>query len=356
MASESWSSSTTAWIVLRLGIAEHARHLAGASASLREALRIGRPRHDVDALAAQLVHDGLHARALEPTHAPTGSIESSRENTAILVRLPTSRAAARISTMLLLDLRHLELEQRLHEQRIGAAQDEARALGRLLDALEHGADRLALVEVLAMVLLAIRNDRFRLAELVEHDDELAALDLLDFAREQVADAAANSSRICVRSPSRTRWMMRCLAACTAARPNSAKSTGSSITSPSWKSGSSKRASSSGDLRAGIRDRPRRPVLSTDDLDGALQLVDSTSACTFGPCFFASAAWMPSCSSPCSSERSSCFEFVSSRNAASISAELTSVDSLLTATRAAGKAAVPGRHCGPECCLDDRSAP
>jgi hypothetical protein len=34
-----------------------------------------------------------------PTHAPTGSIESSREKTAIFVRLPTSRALARMSTI-----------------------------------------------------------------------------------------------------------------------------------------------------------------------------------------------------------------------------------------------------------------
>ena len=40
-----------------------------------------------------------------------------------------------------------------------------------------------------MVLLAIRNDRFGLAELVQHDDELAALDLLDLAAQQIADAA-----------------------------------------------------------------------------------------------------------------------------------------------------------------------
>ena len=80
------------------------------------------------------------------------------------------------------------LNSALHEQRVATAQDEARTLGRFLDALEHRANRLALMEVLAMILLAIRNDRFRLAELVEHDDELAALDLLDFAGEQVADA------------------------------------------------------------------------------------------------------------------------------------------------------------------------
>src|SRR5690606_7190899 len=42
---------------------------------------------------------------------------------------------------------------------------------------------------LAVVLLAVRDDRFRFAELVEHHDDLAALDLLDLAREEVADAA-----------------------------------------------------------------------------------------------------------------------------------------------------------------------
>jgi hypothetical protein len=39
------------------------------------------------------------------------------------------------------------------------------------------------MEVLAMILLAVGDDRLRLAELVEHDDELTALDLLDFAGE-----------------------------------------------------------------------------------------------------------------------------------------------------------------------------
>ena len=43
--------------------------------------------------------------------------------------------------------------------------------------------------MLAVVLLAVRNDRFRLAELVQHDDELAALDLLDFSREEISDSA-----------------------------------------------------------------------------------------------------------------------------------------------------------------------
>ncbi len=43
------------------------------------------------------------------------------------------------------------------------------------------------MEVLAVVLLAVGDDRLRLAELVEHDDQLAALDLLDLAGEQLAD-------------------------------------------------------------------------------------------------------------------------------------------------------------------------
>src|SRR5262249_22968871 len=88
----------------------------------------------------------------------------------------------------LLNLRDLELEKRLHEQRIATAQDEAWSLGSLLDALQDRANRFALVEMLAVVLLAIRNDRFRFAELVEHHDELATLDLLHFTAEQIADA------------------------------------------------------------------------------------------------------------------------------------------------------------------------
>jgi len=44
------------------------------------------------------------------------------------------------------------------------------------------------MEVLAVVLLAVGNDRLRFAELVEHDHELAALDLLDLAGQEITDA------------------------------------------------------------------------------------------------------------------------------------------------------------------------
>ena len=107
---------------------------------------------------------------------------SSREMTATLVRLPDLARDGADLDDLLLDLGHLELEERLHEERIAAGEDEPRPLGRLLQPLEHGADGVALVEVLAVVLLAVRDDRFGLAELVQHDDELAALDLLHLAR------------------------------------------------------------------------------------------------------------------------------------------------------------------------------
>ena len=123
---------------------------------------------------------------LRPTQAPTGSMASSREMTATLVRLPDLARDGADLDDLLLDLGHLELEQRLHEQRIAPGEDQPRALGRLLQPLEHGADRVALVEMLAVVLLAVGDDRLGLAELVQHDDELAALDLLDLAGQQLA--------------------------------------------------------------------------------------------------------------------------------------------------------------------------
>src|SRR6185437_2377706 len=87
-----------------------------------------------------------------------------------------------------LDLRDFELEQRLDEQAIGAAQHEARTLGRLLDLLEDCTNWLTLMIVLAMILLAVRHHGFCLTEAVEHDDELAALDLLHLTAQQLANA------------------------------------------------------------------------------------------------------------------------------------------------------------------------
>ena len=73
---------------------------AGASARHDELGRIGRPVHDVDLLAAQLLHHALHARAL---HADAGAdridVAIVASTTAILARPPGSRAAPLTSTM-----------------------------------------------------------------------------------------------------------------------------------------------------------------------------------------------------------------------------------------------------------------
>src|SRR3989441_5470566 len=73
---------------------------AGASDSL--ANRSGSGDHGTMSMRSPLSSftTACTREPLRPTHAPTGSIESSREETAILVRLPASRAVARISTML----------------------------------------------------------------------------------------------------------------------------------------------------------------------------------------------------------------------------------------------------------------
>ena len=296
MASESWSSSTTAWIVLLTASLNTRATLAGASASL--AKRSGSDDQGTMSMRSppSSFTTACTREPLRPTHAPTGSMRIvAREDGDLRAAADFAGGRPDLDDVLL-DLRDLELEQRLDEQRVGAAQDEARTLGRLLDALEHGADRLALMEVLAMVLLAIRNDRFRLAELVEHDDELAALDLLDFAGQQVADAG--------------RELVADLGALAFA----------DALDDALLGGLDGGAAEHGEVerllhhvaelealveQAGLLERrsrardPRRldDRLEDGDLDLALGLVDVDFGLDGGPCFFASAAMKPSCSSP-----------------------------------------------------------
>src|SRR5436309_3485659 len=172
---------------LGLGIREHAGHARRRERQLREALGVGRPRDDVDALAAQLVHYGLHARAFEP-HAGAHRID----------RIVTGRdgdfgAAPRLARRgadlddLLLNLRHFELEQGLDEQRVGAGQDQPRPLRGLLDALQDRPNRVTLVEVLAVVLLAVGDDGFGFTKFRQHHHDLAALDLLGLPQQELAD-------------------------------------------------------------------------------------------------------------------------------------------------------------------------
>jgi hypothetical protein len=61
-----------------------------------------------------------------PTQAPTGSIEESLEITAILARLPGSRATALDLDDAVVDFRHFLGEQLGHELRMGARQEDLR--------------------------------------------------------------------------------------------------------------------------------------------------------------------------------------------------------------------------------------
>src|SRR6266849_2523015 len=130
----------------------------------------------------------------------------------------------------------------------------------------------------------------------------------------------NSWRMRVRSPSRTRWMMRCFAAWTAVRPNCSNGTSSSRTSPGWKSGSSNRASSSVTWVPGSSTASTTVFSTTMRIDPFISSIP-ISARTLGPYRFTSAAWSPSLSRSISSPRSSCFVLVSSRIAETTSVAL-----------------------------------
>src|SRR5690606_35613263 len=113
----------------------------------------GRPGHDVDALATEFVDDRLDAGTLEPD-AGADRIDGivTRNDGDLGPTAGLARDAADLDDALL-NLGDLELEQGLHEQRIGARQDEARTLRCLFQPLEDATDRVALMEPLAMILL-----------------------------------------------------------------------------------------------------------------------------------------------------------------------------------------------------------
>ncbi len=143
------------------------------------------PRHDVDPLAPELGNDSLHPGSLQP-HASTHRIDR------LVPRVhgdlgPTADLSGDLLDLddPLLDLRHLELEERGHEERVPSRKDEARTLRGLLDLAEHRADRIALPVTLPWVLILPRNDCLRVSRPVQHDHDLAAFDLLDLSGKQV---------------------------------------------------------------------------------------------------------------------------------------------------------------------------
>ncbi len=81
-----------------------------------------------------------------------------------------------------LDFRHFQFEQAHEEFRRDARQDELRAFGGAVDLHHVGAHAIAYAQHFLLDQLVARDDAFDAARL---DDDAAALDALDRAREQV---------------------------------------------------------------------------------------------------------------------------------------------------------------------------
>ncbi len=141
--------------VHRLGalVDDHLRNLRGRERAAHVARRIRAPGHDVDALAAQLLHHRLHATAL---HADAGA---DRIDVAVARRDGDLRAHARLARGgldghdALVDLGHFGLEELLEQVDRGARQDDLRALRFLVDVDHVGADAVAGAIALALHLL-----------------------------------------------------------------------------------------------------------------------------------------------------------------------------------------------------------
>ena len=168
---------------VRLGVDEHARDLGRRDRVAHKARRVRIPRHDVDLLAAQLLHDRLHARAL---HADAGA---HRIDIAILAGDGDLGAGARLARArlnahdLLVDLRDLLLEELLEQPLVRARQDDLRAARGAIDVDDVRDEAIARAVRLAGHLLARRQDRLGLAEV---DDDVAALEAAHDARHELA--------------------------------------------------------------------------------------------------------------------------------------------------------------------------
>ena len=146
---------------------------------------VGRPRNDVDLLALQFVHHGLHARA---AHTDAGA---DRIDRGIAGNHADFRARAGIAGHRLdlddavIDFRHFLREQLRHELRMGAGEEDLRAAGFAADVEDVGADAVAVAEHFARQHLVAADDGFTAAEI---DDHAAIFDALDDAVDDVADA------------------------------------------------------------------------------------------------------------------------------------------------------------------------
>src|SRR4029079_9567388 len=138
---------------------------------------------DVDLLAAQLLHDRLHARSL---HADAGA---DRIDVAIARADRDLRARPRLARRrldahdLLVDLRDLHLEQLLEQALVRARQDDLRAARGLVDVDDERDDAVTGAVRLARDLIAHRQHRLGAAQV---DDDVAALEAPHDAGDQLA--------------------------------------------------------------------------------------------------------------------------------------------------------------------------
>src|SRR5262249_21677426 len=115
------------------GVDDDALDLGGRDRVAHEASRIVVVRDDIDLLTAQLLHHGLHAAALHAdARADRVDIAIARRHRDLRAR--TRLAGARLDAHdLLVDLRHLLLEQLLEQALVRAAQDDLRAARVAID-------------------------------------------------------------------------------------------------------------------------------------------------------------------------------------------------------------------------------
>ena len=142
------------------------------------------PLDDVDLLAAQLVHDRLHAQtALADARAPC--VESGLPSADRDLRPRAGLASDPDDLDLAVkDLRHLELEEPLHERLVRAAHDDLRSAKRPTDLEHHDLARLPREVPFVRSLLGARQDRRRPA--VELHDRRAGVEVADLGVDDVA--------------------------------------------------------------------------------------------------------------------------------------------------------------------------
>jgi hypothetical protein len=121
-------------------------------------------------------------------------MEESLEITAILARLPGSRATELDLDDAVVDFRHFHGEQLDHELRMGARQEDLRAALLAADVIDIGADAVAITEGFARDRLVTADDRLSAAEI---DDDIAVFDALDGAVDDLADAILEFVKLAV---------------------------------------------------------------------------------------------------------------------------------------------------------------